>query len=145
MSYVDKSNAWVLDQFLTYIDMNTLGGNDKHIVDNFSVEHNWNVATADGTHKENSILGSYVNTSPISTGSQVIASSATWTPAAGVYQLTFIDDGIVSNRVHFQLYISGTWRGDLDLTTLTGIFFFDGTNMRIYNNGSIRTAYYQKF
>lgn len=153
MAYVDYSSHWVLDQFLTYLEANVLGSNDKHLVDNFSVEHNWNSSIVDGTHKANSITGSSINTTPASTGSQAIAGAggATWTPTSGVYQIV---DGVNDTIAGFilQLYISGSWRGSFggvdsnNGQVIVGISFFDGTNMRLANTtSSVQTVWYQKF
>ena len=154
MAYVDYSSHWVLDQFLTYLESNQLGSNDQHLYDTFAVEHNINTATVDGTHKSNSITGSMINTTPASTGSQAIAGGGgtTWTPVSGIYQIVNDDSGPPNADFILQLFISGGWRGGFGAVdsgygdTLTGIVFFDGTNMRIANTTSaIQTVYYQKF
>ena len=148
MSYIDYSSHWVLDQFLTYLEANVLGSNDEHLYDSFAAEHNINTTTIDGTHKTNSITGSSINTTPASTGSQAIAGSSSWTPATGVYQMS---GGQVTTDLVLQLFISGVWRGSYSLdatpqTSPSGIMFFDGTNMRLFNNGgSNAIIYYQKF
>lgn len=146
MSYVNYSNNFVLDQFFTYINANQLGANDKHIVDNFSVEHNWNASSADGTHKDSSILGSYISKNPISTGSQSLASSISWTPSVGIYQVvkTYDYEFVGSD---FQIYVGGIWTISAGGDSIYGLVFCDGTNMRFYNSnalGSI-TLTYQKF
>src|SRR3972149_5549032 len=132
MAYIDYSSHWVLDQFLTYLEANVLGSNDQHLYDTLAVEHNINTTTVDGTHKANSI-----------TGSIIINSSTAWTPAVGVYQVICLDSGF-TNLLNLEIYVSGSWRTDAD-NTVQGILFFDGTNMRINNQGSGRTIYYQKF
>ena len=147
MAYVDYSSHWVLDQFLTYLEANQLGANCEHLYDTFAVEHNINTATVDGTHKANSITGSMINTTPASTGSQVIAFGATWTPTAGVYQMLCIMGGIPDGVVSLNLFISGSWRVPFPIVNIIGIYFFDGTNMRLWNNDSedTSTVFYQKF
>lgn len=150
MAYVDYSSNWVLDQFFTFLQANQLGANDEHLYDSLAVEHNINTATPDGTHKTNSILGSYINTTPVSTGSQVISSSSSWTPTVGVYQVTGDGFAVGLGNLEFQIYVSGGWRstaGQNSAYWSGGIFFCDGTNMRFYNNYSAdsTTAYYQKF
>ena len=146
MAYVDKSSAWVLDQFLTYVDMNQIGANCEHLADSFDVEHNWNIATVDGTHKTNSIIGSYINTIPILTDSRVMSGLESWLPSAGVYQIV-APSSLSTDRLVFQIYVSGLWYGfsTTDETYPQGIFFCDGSNMRFLNNGVSRTLYYQKF
>ena len=150
MAYTDYSSHWVLDQFLTYLEANQLGANDEHLYDTFAVEHNINTTTIDGTHKANSITGSSINTTPASTGSQVIASVATWTPTAGVYQIVDINT-IGTIQISLSLFISAAWRSSAAIGVnsfwgLGGIMFFDGTNMRLYNAGADSgTIYYQKF
>ena len=148
MAYIDKSSAWVLDQFLTYINVNQLGANDKHLADSFDVEHNWNIATVDGTHKPNSIIGSYINTIPILTDSRVMSGLESWLPSAGVYQIV-APSSLSTDRLVFQIYVSGGWYGFGNPTTAEtypqGIFFCDGSNMRFFNDGVFRTVYYQKF
>ncbi len=147
MSYIDKSSAWVLDQFFTFLDANQLGSNDKQIVDNFSVEHNWNATTPDGTHKNGVIKGSSISTTPVSTGNQTINAGNTWTPSTGVYQI--VRDDEQSSTGFLEIYISGNWRGLSTLVSSSagiGIIFCDGTNMRIRcYTGSFVTIYYQKF
>ena len=153
MSYLDYSSHWQLDQFLTFLEANQLGSNDKQIVDNFSTEHTWNAVTADGTHKSGIISGSSINTTPASTGSQAIPNGGTWTPAAGIYQMTN-----AFNEFSFDMYISGAWRAIRDtgfngvvetgVGFTGGLHFCDGSNMRIYANGATlggSTVYYQKF
>ena len=150
MAYVDYSSHWVLDQFLTYLEANVLGSNDEHLYDTIAVEHNINTTTIDGTHKANSILGSYINTTPVSTGSQAIASLATWTPTVGVYQIVDINTaGTI--QISLSLFISAAWKSSAAIGVnsfwgLGGIMFFDGTNMRLYNAGADPgTVWYQKF
>jgi len=150
MAYVDYSSHWVLDQFLTYLEANVLGGNDEHLYDTFAVEHNINTSTVDGTHKANSIIGSSINTTPASTGSQAVAFGATWTPTVGVYQMIAVFGGVPDGFLHLQLYISGVWRtatASVSAANISGIIFFDGTNMRLSNSDSEDscTIYYQKF
>ena|SRR3990167_1699412 len=137
MAYTNYSNNWVLDQFLTFLQANQLGANDEHLYDTFAAEHNINTATVDGTHKANSITGSSINTTPASTGSQAIAGGSSWTPTTGVYQIAEVGFS------RLELYISGSWRSCPNDTT-SGIYFFDGTNMRLYTS-SATTFYYQKF
>ena len=139
MAYTDYSSHWSLDTFLTYLEANVLGSNDEHLYDTIAVEHNINTATVDGTHKANSILGSYINTTPVSTGSQAVPALSTWTPTVGVYQI--VDLTVFTD---LSLFISGVWRSSTD--SFAGIFFFDGTNMRLYNTDTgSDMVYYQKF
>ena len=150
MAYVDYSSHWVLDQFLTYLEANVLGSNDEHLYDTFAVEHNINTSTIDGTHKTNSITGSSINTTPASTGTQTIIAGLTWTPTVGIYQI--VDTSLsISALTTLSIYVSGSWRsGGIvavnSVWNMTGIYFFDGTNMRLFNNGgSNAIIYYQKF
>ena len=150
MGYTDYSNQWVIDQFLTFLQANQLGANCEHLYDTIAVEHNINTSTIDGTHKANSILGSYINTTPVSTGSQAILGASTWTPTVGVYQIVDSSNS-TSVEISLSLFISGVWRTAGITTTnsiwnLSGIFFFDGTNMRLINNDiTSGTVWYQKF
>lgn len=151
MAFVDYSNHWSLDQFLTYLEANVLGSNDLHLANSFAVEHNWSTSVVDGTHKANSITGSSINTTPASTGSQAVGAGTTWTPTVGVYQMIYIFGGIPDGVLCLQLYISAAWRtatGSADgVATISGLMFFDGTNMRLRNTDSVQTAtvWYQKF
>ena len=141
MAYIDYSSHFVLDQFFTYLEANVLGENSEHLYDSFAVEHNINTATIDGTHKANSILGSSINTTPISTGS---VGAGTWTPTVGVYQIVSLGAGI-TDEVYLELFISGSWRSGNPFNpnpTADGIIFCDGSNMRVV---STVTVYYQKF
>src|SRR3990167_5274613 len=97
MSYQDYSTQFVLDQFLTYINVNQLGSNDKHLADTFDVEHNWNIATPDGTHDWVAIAADFIF------DSAVIGSNDHWTPSAGLYQ-------IAEDEFHLEFYIDGAWR-----------------------------------
>lgn len=144
MAYVDYSTNFVLDQFFTYLNANQFGANDEHLYNSFAVEHNINTATVDGTHKANSITGSIINTTPVSTGS----ATGTWLPAVGVYQIVY-SALASSDSCYIELYISGAWRsghnpvsGNGDVSA-DGILFFDGSNMRVVSGGG--TIYYQKF
>ena len=139
MSYQDYSSHWSLDTFLTYLEANILGSNDEHLYDSFAVEHNINTATIDGTHKANSILGSYINTTPISTGqTDFTVFVYSWTPVVGVYQMS-------SPNVYLEIYVSGVWRTTDPSIVFSGIAFFDGTNMRIRGISASYSIYYQKF
>lgn len=146
MAYVDKSTAWVLDQFFTYLDANQLGSNDQHLYDSLAVEHNINTSTVDGTHKTNSINGSAINTTPASTGNQHFSGYANtyWYPSVGVYQM-FISFNGFANGLVFEMFISGVWySGDSG-----SIVFCDGSNMRLfYSSGNVLGSgdvHYQKF
>mgnify|MGYP001603490759 CR=1 FL=1 len=150
MAYVNYSTHWSIDNFLTYLESNQLGANDEHLYNSFAVEHNINTATVDGTHKANSITGSSINTTPASTSSQAILGAATWTPTAGVYQI--VGGQVPSNSLILQIFVSGSWRGSYVADTspqndITGINFFDGTNMRVQNTetSDTNTVWYQKF
>lgn len=143
MSYQDYSSHWVLDTFLTYLEANQLGSNDEHLYDTFAVEHNINTSTIDGTHKANSILGSYVNKNPITSTTYVIPNSTTWTPTAGIYQFIIDPYGTPAYAYRIDLYIDSAWR---TTSIVEGFLFFDGTNMRIVNTGNYTSAiHYTKF
>ncbi len=146
--YIDYSSQFVLDMFFTYLQANQLGSNDEHLYDTFAVEHNINTATVDGTHKTNSITGSMINTTPISTGSQSIGAYGTWLPTAGIYQIVSQPNaGIGGEYVLLELYISGSWRNSSMSggVSPSGIIFFDGINMRLSAGNLTETVYYQKF
>ena len=144
MAYSDYSSHWVLDQFLTFLEANQLGANDEHLYDTIATEHNINTSTIDGTHKANSILGSYINTTTISTGS----ASGTWTPSVGVYQIVSTGLSGLYDVSYIELYISGAWRTVFSSyasgPSADGIIFCDGSNMRIVIDAG-GTIYYQKF
>ena len=142
MAYTDYSSHWSLDTFLTYLEANILGSNDEHLYDSFAVEHNINTATIDGTHKANSILGSYINTTPISTGqTDFTVFVYSWTPAVGVYQIV----NPANQNLYLEIYVSGVWRTPYPPKDFSGIAFFDGTNMRITGVSANYSFYYQKF
>ena len=110
-------------------------------------------ASADGeitTIKVNNgaITGAKISKIIVSSGSQGIISGATWTPAAGIYNI--VEDSVQGDDVYLQLYISATWRGKSVGTGLhpqgMGAHIFDGTNMRFNNGGTYScTLYYQTF
>ena len=137
MAYTDYSSHWSLDTFLTYLEANTLGSNDEHLYDTFAVEHNINTATVDGTHDWTAI------SIPKSTGSQLITTGATWTPSAGLYQISIAGVPVASAYMALEIYVSASWRSG---STTSGLILFDGSNMRLASNytGSV-TIYYQKF
>lgn len=155
MAFLDYSSHWALDQFLTFLEANQLGTNDKFLYDNFAVEHNINTATIAGTHKSNGITGSSINKNPISTGSQVIGAGATWTPASGVYQCVIADVYVsLDLSITLQIYVSGAWRysyyngSPYFYNNMAYLIFCDGSNMRFMNNSTLAqsyTLYYQKF
>ena len=147
MAYIDYSTHFVLDQFFTYLEANVLGSNDEHLYDSLAVEHNINTATVDGTHKANSITGSMINTTPVSTGSQLISGLGTWTPTVGVYQIVSTPGISGGDNLRLELYISGSWRDGSNVggSSPDGIIFCDGTNMRFLAGSSSVTVYYQKF
>ena len=140
MAYVDYSSNFVLDQFFTFLNANVLGSNDQHLYDTFAVEHNINSSTIDGTHKVNSITGSMINTTPVSSGFVNLISF--WLPVAGIYQ--FINVSGLGNPVYLELYISGAWQSSTNFPFAGGIVFCDGTNMRL-NPLTTSQLWYQKF
>jgi hypothetical protein len=77
----------------------------------------------------------------ITTGSQIVTASGTWTIPKGLYQMTPDNSYLI-----LELYISGSWRGiPGNFNSAFGLVFSDGTNMRIKNNdSSSRSIYYQK-
>lgn len=152
MSYVDYSSHWVLDEFFTFLQANQLGANCQHLYDNLAVEHNINTTTVDGTHKPNSILGSYINKNPIATGSQAIISGGFWTPSAGVYQVVCENGagGGAGNELVLEIFVLGSWRdgrryGSAVYSNTSHLLFCDGSNVRITSYGNNVTAYYQQF
>jgi len=146
MSYVDYSSNWVIDQFFTFLQANQLGSNDKHIVDNFSVEHNWNASTADGTHKTNSIKGTYIDKSTWSAGSQAVSAASSWVPTVGIYQIVKTVDAEAIGT-YLEIYSGGAWRTPINVVNAQGLFFCDGSNMRFTNTNTINsvTLHFQKF
>lgn len=138
MAYIDYSAQFILDQFFTYINANQLGSNDAHLAASLDVEHNWNIATVDGTHDWATIA------IPRSTDVKNILAGASWTPDAGLYQL--ITTSIDNDQVKIQLYITSVWLTS-SFTVLGGLYFFDGTNMKFGNSHPTDTGYvgYQKF
>ena len=139
MSYIDRSTYYTLDQFLSFLDMNIMGSNDKHLVDHFSVDHNWNASSADGTHKADSILGSYISKNSLLDTSYIVPPSTTWNPTSGVYNFSA---NIGSNNF-FEQRFSGSWEAAL----FRAILFCDGTNLRFVNNDVLIswTIYYLKY
>jgi hypothetical protein len=84
--------------------------------------------------------GQYSRLTISSSGLQVIASGATWTPPIGVYNFTA--DG---TAIGLELFINGTWNG-VGTGTMKGLAYMDGVNMRLKKNGAgSDTVYYQKF
>ena len=133
MAYVEYSSHWSIDQFFTYLEANQLGANSKHIVDNFSVEHNWNASTADGTHKNSSILGDYINKTIISNGSLTLPNNTTYIMPVGLYY--------ISGASFVDLFYGGAWH-----SAYMGLHLCDGVNARVRNSsGDYLTFYYAKF
>lgn len=76
-----------------------------------------------------------------SSGSVAMASSGTWTPSSGFYNILDLDSG--SGAIVLEFFISSAWR--TGKPNFSGLFFTDGTNMRVKNTaGSSGTLYYQK-
>ena len=74
-------------------------------------------------------------------GSQSIGTVASWTPPQGLYNMVGLG---TLGAANLQLFISAAWR--VGLTSISGMAFFDGTNMRLYNStGSAKTTYWQRF
>ena len=79
-----------------------------------------------------------------SSGSQVIAASATWTPSVGTYQMVMV----AAVGVAIELFISSSWRGYTGNGIREGGWsgIFDGTNMRLREfSATGATLWYQKF
>ena len=98
-----------------------------------------------------SVTGAKISKTVVSSSSQAILAGATWTPAAGVYQVVSegSDD---STGISFQILVSAVWRNGTDASVNPrqgvrgGIFICDGTNMRFINNSTTtETVYYQTF
>jgi hypothetical protein len=94
--------------------------------------------------RDNTIqLGDKVNTAIGSASSVAIADNTRWTPSAGFYNWTVA--GASDAAMYIEIFVSGGWRQSGIGQGGGGFMWFDGTNMRIYNNTGIsRTAYYQK-
>ena len=89
-----------------------------------------------------SITGPKIKKTPASTGSQTIPNGAAWTPSAGVYQMVEPN----TSYCQFEIYVSGAWRMTNTPGDISGIKYFDGSNMRIYSGGvGGSTVYYQTF
>src|SRR4030042_2883745 len=133
MAYIYYSTQFVLDQFLTYIDVNQLGANCEHLANTLNVEHNWNIATIDGTHDWVAIAEDHTD------GSVTLGGLSYWTPSAGLYQIIGGNNPI-SLGLYIQFYINGAWRSigdDLAEVGVVGLFLFDGNNMRVGNNSGL--------
>ncbi|MCK5616987.1 hypothetical protein KAR91_84780, partial [Candidatus Pacearchaeota archaeon] len=96
------------------------------------------------------ITGPSIETSPASTGSQVVTAGATWTPATGVYQIVGNNDiAAASGSIHLELFISAAWRIGVEegIGLTNSITYCDGTNMRLHNDFGVATitVWYQKF
>ena len=74
------------------------------------------------------------------TGSQSLGAGATWTPSQGFYNMSTS----VFKAAYFDIYVSAAWRSGLE--NLSGSTIFDGTNVRIRNDGSgTASTYWQRF
>ena len=73
-----------------------------------------------------------------STGSHVFIASATWVPSVGLYNIAD-----PNGRTIFEIFVTGSWRAPGIYES--GLFWFDGTNMRIRETAAFgTTVYYQK-
>lgn len=85
--------------------------------------------------KPSSVLNKTITTS----GSQAIGTGATWTPSAGLYNMT-----TSSNGMSFGLNVSASWRDSGQ--SQGGTIFMDGSNMRVVDVSGIgMTVYWQRF
>ncbi len=93
------------------------------------------------------ISGAKIAKTPVSTGTVSIGSQMTYTPAAGVYQIIETTSGAA--YLELQLFQGGPnpWATHTHLGALSGVFYFDGTNMNIYNSNAVGTSsyFYQAF
>lgn len=162
MAYQDYSSAFALDDFFTYLNANQFGANDEHIIANFSTEHNWDSATANGTHKWGviaTVREELEYTFTLTTPGPYSSYTDTWMPPAGLYQFA-VEFGYSywnDNSISMQILINGVWRYCTSTHTISGVpssyfgglFICDGTNLRLnattYSSGVTFTIYYQKF
>jgi hypothetical protein len=67
-----------------------------------------------------------------SEGIEVISTSGTWVPAAGLYNMVKTSG---TGQAIYEIYVNSAWRGLAVVGTSTpmnlGLAWFDGTNMRI--------------
>lgn len=96
---------------------------------------------------DNAISGAKIAKTPVSTGTVDIGSQLTYTPAAGVYQIIEVTPGAAYLELEFFQGGPSPWTTHTHAGALSGIFYFDGSNMRIYNSNSVGTAsyFYQAF
>ena len=75
-------------------------------------------------------------------GSQSIGATATWTPSQGTYNMA-VENSTIGGL--FDIFVSSSWR--IGITNISGLAFFDGTNMRIANGhgSNSYTTYWQRF
>lgn len=89
------------------------------------------------------IIGAEISKVVVSDGSQGIGVVSSWTPSAGIYN--WVQSTAAIGIVIIQLYISSSWRGHVNAKA-SGGDRFDGSNMRIFNNGvASETIHYQTF
>lgn len=87
------------------------------------------------------IGGDKLSTTVQSSGIQSIGAGAAWTPAAGRYNIDYMD--IIAGGF-LEILVSAAWRRSLD--TVAGQVVFDGGNMRVFNStGAARNVAWQKF
>lgn len=72
-------------------------------------------------------------------GQQAILNGSPWVPPKGLYLIASTEAG-----VRLELYDGSSWEGYS--TNCSGLIYFDGTNMRIWNNsGGVTQVYYFKY
>ena len=87
------------------------------------------------------VIGGKISTVITSSGNVIIAAAATWTPAAGVYQVASDQTDII-----FQISVADVWYGAANSGKGEGIHYCDGSLMRFNNfNAAARIIAWQQF
>jgi hypothetical protein len=87
-----------------------------------------------------SVTGAKMSKTIVTSGSQAINATSSWTPAAVIGN--FIGDG---TYINLELYIGGSWRS-AGAPFRGGLLMCDNANVRLYNtDSSQRTAWYMTF
>ena len=90
-----------------------------------------------------SVGNSELKTAIGSSGTQTLTAGATWTPAAGFYNITQTTGS--GGSLGLEIFTSSAWRTPIN-NGINALVWFDGTNMRIKELGAVSpgTLYWQK-
>ena len=97
----------------------------------------WGNAYFNKAARANCVDGNAINKTLSAVSTQSVSAGASWTPAAGVYNMAA--GAVGSGSAVPQLWDSATWQGGA--ATISGLIVCDGANVRLYGVSTTNVYY----